>query len=187
MFPNFVTVLMTPASANTGVGLHFAFYEHGTYTGVNTGTEVVLQNLNMWVDDLDSIATTDFQFAAFSGFQSYNLNKRAAGACTGGNTSIIYNVSTNPRCDDANLNVNPVPGTNQIRFTSTHSANGSNIPQDRASVLYASVSSGILYPWYEAVQGGTYWYIPVHPLLDTRRYEKCQNCTYQYIPVRTNL
>jgi len=132
---------MTPASANTGVGLHFAFYEHGTYTGVNTGTEVVLQNLNMWVDDLDSIATTDFQFAAFSGFQSYNLNKRAAGACTGGNTSIIYNVSTNPRCDDANLNVNPVPGTNQIRFTSTHSANGSNIPQDRASVLYASVSS----------------------------------------------
>ena len=47
-------------------------------------------------------------------------------------------------------------------------------------------ASGILYPWYEAVQGGTYWYIPVHPLLDTRRYEKCQNCTYQYIPVRTD-
>jgi uncharacterized repeat protein (TIGR02543 family) len=132
---------MTPASPNTGVGLRFAFYEHGTYTGVNTGTEVVLQNLNMWVDDLDTIASTDYQFAAFSGFQSYNLNKRAAGACTGGNTSIIYNASTNPRCDDANLNVNPVPGTNQIRFTSTHGANGSNIPQDRASVLYSSVSS----------------------------------------------
>ena len=38
-----------------------------------------------------------------------------------------------------------------------------------------------------AVQGGTYWYIPVHPLLDTWRYEKCQNCTYQYIPVRTDI
>ncbi len=40
--------------------------------------------------------------------------------------------------------------------------------------------SGILYPWYKAVQEGTYGYIPAHPLLDTRRYEKRQNCTYQY-------
>ena len=53
-------------------------------------------------------------------------------------------------------------------------------------ILVNTYTSGILYPWYEAVQGGTYWYVPVHPLLDTRRYEKCQNCTYQYIPVRTD-
>ena len=55
-----------------------------------------------------------------------------------------------------------------------------------AYIMAILSTSGILYPWYEAVQGGTYWYIPVHPLLDTRRYEKCQNCTYQYIPVRTD-
>ena len=48
-------------------------------------------------------------------------------------------------------------------------------------------ASGILYPWYEAVQGGTYWYVPVHPLLDTRRYKKRQNCTYQYRRVCTDL
>ena len=49
------------------------------------------------------------------------------------------------------------------------------------------LTSGILYPWYKAVQGGTYWYVPVHPLLDTRRYKKRQNCTYQYRRVCTDL
>ncbi len=132
---------MTPGSPFTGIGLKFAFYEHGTYTGINTGTEVVLQNLNMWVDDLDTTSSTDFQFASFSGFQSYTLNKRAVGACTGGNTSLSYNASTNPRCDDANLNLSTVTGTNQSRFTSTDSAGGNNIPQDRVAVLYSSVTS----------------------------------------------
>ncbi len=43
------------------------------------------------------------------------------------------------------------------------------------------LTSGILYPWYMAVQGGMYWYEPVRTLVDTRRYQKPQNGTYQYI------
>jgi hypothetical protein len=42
-------------------------------------------------------------------------------------------------------------------------------------------TSGILYTWYKAVQGGMYWYEPVRTLLDTRRYEKPQNGTYPYV------
>ena len=45
-----------------------------------------------------------------------------------------------------------------------------------------SVTSGILYTWYKAVQGGMYWYVPVRTLLDTWPYEKPQNGTYQYVP-----
>ena len=45
------------------------------------------------------------------------------------------------------------------------------------------LTSGILYPWYKAVQGGTYWYVPVHPLLDTRWYKKKAKL---YIPVETS-
>ena len=47
--------------------------------------------------------------------------------------------------------------------------------------------SGIQYPWYKAVQGGTYWYAPVRTYVNTRWYKKSQNCTYQYILVRTNI
>ena len=126
-----------------GATFNFAFYEHGTYTGLNTGTPVVLTNATVNVADLDSGSgqATDEQFAEFSGFQSYLLNKRAAGVCTGGDTSIVYNVSTNPRCDNANINVKAVAGTNLTRFTSTDVNQSANIIQDVAAVKYDSFSS----------------------------------------------
>jgi len=126
-----------------GAIFNFAFYEHGTYTGVNTGTPVVLKNATVNVADLDSgsNSATDEQFAEFSGFQSYLLNKRGPGACSGGDTSIVYNAATNPRCDDAKLNVTAVAGTNLTRFTSTDAAQSANIIQDVAAVKYDSFSS----------------------------------------------
>ncbi len=140
--PNF-DVDVTAGVPYGGVIFRFAFYEHGTYTGVNTGTPVVLKNVTVNVADLDSGSSnaSDEQFAEFSGFQSYLLNKRASGACTGGDTSIAYNVSTNPRCDDAKINVNPVAGTNLTRFVSTDAVQSNNIIQDVAAVKYDSFSS----------------------------------------------
>jgi len=132
---------ITPSSAFTGVGFHFAFYEAGTYTALNTGTLVVLKNLTMYVDDLDSANKTDFQYAAFSGFQGYSFHKRAAGVCSGGSTASIYNVSSNARCDDANINVSTILGTNLTRFTSTDASSNSSIPQDRVALRYSSVTS----------------------------------------------
>jgi hypothetical protein len=41
--------------------------------------------------------------------------------------------------------------------------------------------SGILYPWYKVVQGGVYWYEPVHTLVDTLPYKKPQIGTRQYV------
>ena len=134
---------VTAGAVNSGVTFNFSFYEHGTYTGPNTGIPVVLKNITVNVADLDSgsNSASDEQFADFSGFQSYLLNKRAAGVCSGGDTSIAYNAATNRRCDDANLNVNPVSGTNLTRFLSTDVNQSSNIVQDIAAVKYDSFSS----------------------------------------------
>ena len=73
------------------------------------------------------------------------------------------------------------------RITRAAVKEGGREGAEGGGVIQDMYSSGILYPWYKAVQGGTYGYVPVHPLLDTRRYKKSQNCTDWYIPSCTDL
>ena len=75
---------MTSGYARTGLTYNWAFYEHGTYTGPGTGTPINVQGLTMWVSDIDdsSANSGNWQFAEFSGLQTYLLSKATAKATT---------------------------------------------------------------------------------------------------------
>jgi len=95
---------------------NFAFYEHGTYTGANTGTPVVLENVTISSIDLDN-GGSGYQFSEFSGFQQYTLTNNTA------------------------LTASTVSGTRLERFTSTETDNLANVPQDMVQVTYLTLSS----------------------------------------------
>ncbi|CAB4630273.1 unannotated protein [freshwater metagenome] len=60
-------------SGAQSVTFKFSFYEGGSYTAVNTGTLVTLQNVFINSYDLDTSGGSN-QFTQFSGFQSYTLS-----------------------------------------------------------------------------------------------------------------
>ena len=128
-------------ATNAGASFNFAFYEHGTYTGVGSGTPVTLTNVPVWVEDLDvsSAGNSLFQFAEFSGFQKYRMPARNATPAAGCSTDTSVQSAT--RCDTSLVNVNQVPGTNLVRFLTSDNTNGSNYPVDRAYVSYDSIQS----------------------------------------------
>ena len=136
----FYTYFTTGTSgAYTGISFNFAFYEHGTYTAVNTGTPVNLTNVTVYVDDLDSSGSGDLQFAEMSGFQKYVFPKRSA--TPPANCLTVTSVQNVNRCDSSKINTVPVTGTNLTRFMTTDTANSSSIVDDRATVVYNSMSS----------------------------------------------
>jgi uncharacterized repeat protein (TIGR02543 family) len=127
------------AGAYGGVSYNFAFYEHGTYTAPNTGSPVSLQNVSVYIDDLDTASAGQLQFAEMSGFQKYKFPQRAATPAAG---CILDTTAQNVnRCDVSLINTSPVPGTNLTRFLTTDTTNGSNDVKDRANVIYNSMSS----------------------------------------------
>ena len=107
---------LTLTGSNGKAVFNFAFYEHGTYTGANTGTPVVLENVTISSIDLDNGAN-GYQFSEFSGFQQYTLTNNTA------------------------LTASTVPSTQLERFTSTETTNLANVPQDMVQVTYLTLSS----------------------------------------------
>ena len=55
-------------------------------------------------------------------------------------SAVATNAVSNPRCDNSNLNVNNVPGTNLVRFANVVDDAGSNDPKDFAATFYQAVS-----------------------------------------------
>ncbi|MEI7943320.1 MAG: InlB B-repeat-containing protein [Actinomycetes bacterium] len=107
---------LTLTGSNGKAVFNFAFYEHGTYTGANTGTPVVLTNVTISSIDLDSGGGGQ-QFSEFGGFQQYTLTN---------NTMLTPAVVT---------------GTRLERFTTRETANLANVPQDMVQVTYLTLSS----------------------------------------------
>ena len=63
---------ITPSAAYGYVELNFKFYEGGTYTGVGTGIQLQLNNVQVNSYDLDYVSGN--QYSEFKGFQTYNLS-----------------------------------------------------------------------------------------------------------------
>ena len=57
----------------------YSFFVGGTYTAVNTGTPVILQNVYVNSYDLDYVSGN--QFSEFKGFQTYNVSTNTTLAC----------------------------------------------------------------------------------------------------------
>lgn len=92
----------------------FDFYEHGSYTGVGTGSPVTLRNVAVTSIDIDS---PGIQFQDFVGYQSYVLNSP---------TGLLA--------------VDKGAGVTRFEHSSAGS-NNSNIPQDAVQVTFDAVSS----------------------------------------------
>lgn len=109
---------ITAANYAGYITINFSFYEAGTYTGVNTGNPVVLQNVRMTAIDLDGsgAGNADFQFAEFTGIQKYTLNNPTA-----------LTVSN--------------PSAGKVRFTATSDVNGSSRVQDQVLAKFDSVQN----------------------------------------------
>ena len=63
---------ISPSAAYGYVELNFKFYEGGTYTGVGTGIQLQLNNVQVNSYDLDYVSGN--QYSEFKGFQTYNLS-----------------------------------------------------------------------------------------------------------------
>ena len=114
--PNNFQLNASIGTAGGTITARFAFYEAGTYTGANTGTPIVLQNVRMTSIDIDASGSSDFQFTEFTGFQKYTLNSP---------TNLVVSNTSPPK----------------VRFTATSNNNNSNIPQDKVLAKYDSVQT----------------------------------------------
>jgi outer membrane protein OmpA-like peptidoglycan-associated protein len=102
------------------VNLNYTFYESGTYTGANTGSQVTFQNVSVYSLDIDS----DFQFTDFRGFQKYYVNSGTALRIGAGITDSAWD-TTAP----------------YVRFLSGDGASGNNDPDDAVMVEYLTMTS----------------------------------------------
>jgi len=117
---NFFQVNMNTTASTAVAGgtadFTFAFYEAGTYTGVNTGIPVILQNVRMTSIDLDTSGTGGYQYTDFTGFQKYSM--------------------TNP----TNLSVQAMTSPSRTRFIAAKTGARSSVPEDQVMVRYDAIS-----------------------------------------------
>jgi hypothetical protein len=100
------------------VTFKFEFFQAGTYTGVNTGIPVILQNVKITSIDLDSSTNAgSYQYTDFTGFQKYSL------------------------MSPTNLGVTPMTNPNRVRFIATKTGARSSVPEDQVLVKYDSIQS----------------------------------------------
>ena len=71
--PDFLQSNVTTTNAGS-VTYKFSFYTGGSYTGVGTGTPVILQNVYVNSYDLDASGGGSNQYTEFSGIQGYTLS-----------------------------------------------------------------------------------------------------------------
>lgn len=114
--PDYFQPNLSLSGTNGKAVFRFEFYEHGTYTGSNTGTPVVLNNVTISSVDLDN-GGSGYQFSEFSGFQQYTLTNNTM------------------------LTASAVTGTRLERFTTRETSNLSDVPQDMVQVTYLTLSS----------------------------------------------
>ncbi|NBO08910.1 MAG: hypothetical protein EBV30_06110 [Actinobacteria bacterium] len=114
--PEYFQPNLSLSGSNGKAVFRFAFYEHGTYTGSNTGTPVVLTNVTISSVDLDN-GGSGFQFTEFSGFQQYTLTNNTM------------------------LTPSTVSSTQLERFTTRETTNLSDVPQDMVQVTYLTLST----------------------------------------------
>lgn len=75
------------------VTFKFSFYEGGTYTAINTGNLVTLQNVFINSYDLDTSGGRN-QFTQFSGFQSYTLSTNTTLAVSNPSGNLVQFINT---------------------------------------------------------------------------------------------
>lgn len=95
----------------------FEFFQAGTYTGVNTGIPVILQNVKITSIDIDSSGTTGYQYTDFTGFQKYSM------------------------MSPTNLGVTPLSNPNRVRFIAAKSGARSSVPEDQVLVKYDAIQT----------------------------------------------
>ena len=78
----------------------FSFFQGGTYTAVNTGTPVVLQNVFINSYDLDQSQAGNNQYTQFTGVQSYTLSTNTTiGVSSSGNMLQFINIANSASYD----------------------------------------------------------------------------------------
>lgn len=74
----------------------FSFFVGGTYTAVNTGTEVILQNVFINSYDIDAAQNGNNQYTQFTGVQAYTLSTNTTlGVSSVGNLLQFINTTNN--------------------------------------------------------------------------------------------
>lgn len=124
-----------PGSATSGTGsgnywmintvggdarFRFEFFKGGTYTGLNTGIPVVLQNVKVTSIDIDTSGTGANQYSDFTGFQKYAMMSPT-------NLAVIAQPVTSGQ-------------PNRIRFIANLAGSRSSAPEDQVMVKYDAVS-----------------------------------------------
>ena len=100
------------------VQMQFDFYISGTFTVVNSGTPVILQNVRITSIDLDcSSSGGSYQYSDFTGFQGYTMTS------------------------DTNLIAQPLSGGAGARFQANKTGSRSAVPQDQVLVKYTSIQT----------------------------------------------
>jgi hypothetical protein len=116
----------------------FSFFVGGTYTAINTGTPVILQNVYINSYDLDQSQAGNNQYTQFSGVQAYTLSTNTTiGVSASGNLLQFINTA-----DPAN-----------------YSASDGSYTKGRVQVKYDNLSSiSIKVGTDNAASGGTNYY-----------------------------
>lgn len=100
----------------------FSFYQGATYTAVNTGTPVILQNVYINSYDLDQSQSGNNQYTQFTGVQSYTLSTNTTlGVSASGNLLQFINTA-----DPANYDENSgayTKGRVQVKYDNLSSIN----------------------------------------------------------------
>ncbi|MEY4451604.1 MAG: hypothetical protein RLZZ380_725, partial [Actinomycetota bacterium] len=119
---NFFQVDTAVSTAYGYSSFKFDFYEAGTYTGLNTGTPVILKNLSVTTIDIDG-GNGYCQYTDFTGFQTYYLSS--------GSAIQVKTNSTDPSTVPAGV----------TRFFAGSCSSNSNRIEDAAQIKFDAVST----------------------------------------------
>jgi hypothetical protein len=138
----------------------FSFFQGGTYTAVNTGTPVILQNVFINSYDLDQSQAGNNQYTQFTGVQSYTLSTNTTiGVSSSGNLLQFINTA-DPASYDENSGAY-TKGRVQVKYDNLSSINiklGTDAAASGGTNFYAlDFSVGL--PWTQGAattyQGAT--------------------------------
>lgn len=129
----------------------FSFFVGGTYTAVNTGTPVILQNVFINSYDLDaSVSGNSNQYTEFSGVQAYTLsNNTTVGVSSSGN--LLQFINTNQAASYSSGTGSFTRGRVQVRYDNLSVIN-IKIGTDAAGtggVSYFALDFSVGLPWTE--------------------------------------
>jgi hypothetical protein len=149
--PNFLQTNMTTSPGAGSITYKFSFYLGGTYTGVGTGTPVILQNVYVNSYDLDRSGSDSHQYTEFTGSQGYTLSSNTTLAVSSSGNLLQFIDTASAGTNYSASSGSYTKGRVQVKYDnlSTISIRIGNDATGSGGLSYFALDFSVGLPWTE--------------------------------------